>query len=65
MLFASSGVAIERRRNVTKFVTAASLVRALQQGHSNVKVGVDKDHLVFFPCLLKINVTILYCFLAL
>lgn len=48
MLFTSSGVAIERRRNVTKFVTAASLVRALQQGHSNVKVGVDNDHLVCF-----------------
>jgi hypothetical protein len=48
VLFTSSGVAIERRRNVTKFVTAASLVRALQQGHSNVKVGVDNDHLVCF-----------------
>lgn len=43
VLFTSSGVAIERRRNVTKFVTAASLVRALQQGHSNVKIEVHYE----------------------
>ncbi|KAG2636322.1 hypothetical protein PVAP13_2NG465600 [Panicum virgatum] len=37
VLFACSGVAIERRRLFTRFVTAASLVRAL---HSDVKIDV-------------------------
>ena len=48
MLFASSGIAIECDAHVSRFLTSAGLVRALnneENGHDNVKVSPDKHHL--------------------
>ncbi|KXG37631.1 hypothetical protein SORBI_3001G100900 [Sorghum bicolor] len=43
VLFASSGIAIECNANVSRFLTSANLVRALnneEKGHANVKIEV-------------------------
>ena len=48
MLFASSGIAIECHGHVSRFLTSAGLVRALnneENGHDNVKVGSANHHL--------------------
>ena len=47
MLFASSGIAIECDVNVSRFLTSASLVIALnneEKGLANVKVGPTNHH---------------------
>ena len=48
MLFASSGITIECDAHVSRFLTSAGLVRALnneENGHDNVKVSPAKHHL--------------------
>jgi len=57
VLYASSGIVIERQCNFTKFVTSASLVRALHDsetdGHDNkLEVCAADNHLL---------VAIVYC----
>ena len=47
MLFASSGIAIECDAHVSRFLTSAGLVRALnneEKGLANVKVGPTNHH---------------------
>jgi hypothetical protein len=50
LLYASSGVVIERHSHFTKFVTSASLVRALHDsgtnGHDKVQVCAADNHLL-------------------
>jgi len=50
VLFTCSGIAIQRKRNITRFVTSASLVKALfkeRKYHNNLKVKVcHKDSVV-------------------
>lgn len=64
MLFSCSGIAMERQgHHLTRFLTSASLVRALNdtnKDHDDLKVGTDKQPLLI--CLLLIIVCL---FLAL
>ena len=67
MCYASSGIVIERQCNFTKFVTSASLVRALHDsetnGHYKLEVCAADNHLLIaIVCLLYITVTILCYF---
>jgi len=56
VLYASSGIVIERQCNFTKFVTSASLVRALHDseanGHDKLEVCAADNHLL---------IAIVYC----
>jgi hypothetical protein len=52
VLFACSGIAIERQGYLTRFVTSASLARAFSDAnHDNIKVGATSHPLLI--CLPK------------
>jgi len=68
--FACSGIALERMGNVTRFLTLASLARALideRLDHDNLKVGAanhphqfrslktNYDHCELFSCFINIG----------
>jgi len=65
VLYASSGIVIERQCNFTKFVTSASLVRALHDsetnGHYKLEVCAAESFINHYY-LPYIIVTILCCF---
>ena len=65
--FACSGIALQRMGNVTRFLTSASLARALidkRLDHDNLKVGAANHPLLVFR-LHNIIVFIVYSFLSL
>ena len=51
MVFVCSGIAIECQEHITRFLTSASLARALidkRLDHDNLKVGADNHPLLVF-----------------
>ena len=49
VLFTCSGIAVKHKRNITRFVTSASLVKALfkeRKYHDNLKVGAGNHPLL-------------------
>jgi hypothetical protein len=66
VLFACSGIAIERQEYLTRFVTSASLARAfIDANHDDIKVGAATHPLLIcFPKMIMI-ILLLSCLIVL